>query len=151
MCLALLILSDEPYPTTDKQMFFSLLHSDFLYNQYFFESSQYLTNNKLHCSHWPAVRNVWFFPYLMHFYCWVLIRFWYLFTVAQRLSKKKPTDLKFLHNVLFGRKGKVDIWNIIIMQKISNALCTLVASCSAGWKIFKQSWHSKFPKKHYSL
>ncbi|CAM0873760.1 unnamed protein product [Alopecurus aequalis] len=27
-------------------------------------------------------------------------------SVAQRLSRKKPTDLKFLHNVLFGRKGK---------------------------------------------
>jgi protein DEK len=26
--------------------------------------------------------------------------------VAQRLSKKKPTDLKFLHHLLFGRKGK---------------------------------------------
>ncbi|XP_047084367.1 DEK domain-containing chromatin-associated protein 2-like [Lolium rigidum] len=27
-------------------------------------------------------------------------------SVAQRLSKKKSTDLKFLHNVLFGSKGK---------------------------------------------
>ncbi|VAH92165.1 unnamed protein product [Triticum turgidum subsp. durum] len=26
--------------------------------------------------------------------------------VAQRLTRKKPADLKFLHNVLFGRKGK---------------------------------------------
>ncbi|XP_044981297.1 eukaryotic translation initiation factor 5B-like [Hordeum vulgare subsp. vulgare] len=27
-------------------------------------------------------------------------------SVAQRLTRKKPADLKFLHNVLFGRKGK---------------------------------------------
>jgi hypothetical protein len=27
--------------------------------------------------------------------------------VAHRISRKKPGDLKFLHNLLFGRKGKV--------------------------------------------
>jgi len=26
---------------------------------------------------------------------------------AHRISRKKPGDLKFLHNLLFGRKGKV--------------------------------------------
>jgi hypothetical protein len=36
-----------------------------------------------------------------------LIFFCNLLAVAHRISRKKPADLKFLHNVLFGRKGKV--------------------------------------------
>ena len=27
--------------------------------------------------------------------------------MAHRISRKKPGDLKFIHNLLFGRKGKV--------------------------------------------
>ena len=33
--------------------------------------------------------------------------FFNLWTVAHRISRKKPGDLKFFHNLLFGRRGKV--------------------------------------------
>ncbi|CAL4917821.1 unnamed protein product [Urochloa decumbens] len=37
-------------------------------------------------------------------------------TVAHRLGRKKPGDLKFLHNVLFGRKGKLPDFKVHILQ-----------------------------------
>ncbi|CAN6323355.1 unnamed protein product [Urochloa humidicola] len=37
-------------------------------------------------------------------------------TVAHRIGRKKPGDLKFLHNVLFGRKGKLPDFKVHILQ-----------------------------------
>lgn len=36
-----------------------------------------------------------------------LLNYCFLISVAYKLSKKKPADLKFLHQALFGRRGKV--------------------------------------------